>query len=312
MAYKWFWLSEGLSMRTVVTVGMCVRNCESMIGDAIESIIQQDFPHELMQAIFVDDGSQDHTLEIVQSYVSRMDIKSKVFQTKWQGLGAARNLIGNNAEGDYIVWVDADEVLTESYVRDQVAFMEKHPEVGITAGIVATIPGNLVLNLELIPGIINHMNYDKPKTFLWKTEKLPGTGGATFRTEALRHVRGFDERLSGVGEDQDVAQRMRRAGWAISLNNSPFYEKHGGMLTFNDLLKKYLWYGYGSHKIYRKNRDVFSFPRMSPIAAVVTGFLYSLTAYKLLRQKEVFLLPLHYGLKMSAWMVGFIKSQARI
>jgi glycosyltransferase involved in cell wall biosynthesis len=296
-------------MKPLVTVGICSRNCESTVSWAIDSVIRQDFPHEQMEIVFVDDGSEDRTPQIISGYISKMDINAKVFQTKWQGLGPARNLIVNNADGEYIVWVDADEILPASYIRKQVEYMEKNPDVGITAGVVNTVKGNLVLNLELIPSIINHINFGKPKNFLWKTERLPGTGGATFRVKALRQVNGFDEQLTGVGEDQDVAQRVRNAGWLIRLNDAQFYELHGGMATFKDLWKKYRWYGYGGEKIYRQNRELFSFPRMSPVAGLLTGVFYSLIAYKLLHQKEVFLLPLHYGLKMTAWMLGFIQGQ---
>lgn len=296
-------------MKPIVTIGMCLRNCENMLRDAIDSIVKQDFPHEQMQIIFVDDGSEDRTPQIISDYVSRMDIKAKVFQTKWQGLGPARNLIVNNADGDYIIWVDADEILTESYVRKQVEFMEKNPKVAITTGVVKLVPRNLVLNLELIPGIINHANYGNPKGLIWKTERMPGTGGTTFRIKALKQVNGFDGKLTGVGEDQDVAYSIREAGWLIRMNDAPFYEFHGRMSTFQDLWKKYLWYGKGAQKIYRKNRGMFSFPRMSPLAGFITGVFYSLTAYKLLHQKKVFLLPLHYGLKMTAWMLGFIQGQ---
>ena len=61
--------------------------------------------------------------------------------------------------------------------------------------------------------------------------------------------------------------------------------------------------------LYRKNRKLFSLPRMSPPAGFITGFFYSLIAYKLLHLKMVFLLPFHFALKQIAWSLGFIKSQ---
>jgi glycosyltransferase involved in cell wall biosynthesis len=288
---------------------MCVRNCENILGRAIDSIIKQDFPHELMEVIFVDDGSEDGTLQIILNYVSKMDIKAKVFQSKWQGLGAARNLIVDNAQGDYIVWVDSDEILSKEYVRKQVEFMEQNPNVGICGGMVKIVSSNLILNLELIPRIVDNVSFGKPRSFIWKTERLPGTGGSIFRVKAIRQVKGFNEQISGVGEDQDIALRIKKANWLIRFNDAKFYETHGEMATLKDLWKKYLWYGYGSHKLYRKNRQLFIFPRMSPIAGFIAGFFYSLIAYKLLNQKMVFLLPLHFGFKMIAWTLGFIKSQ---
>ena len=48
-------------LKPKVTIGVCARNCETTIGEAVESIIMQDYPHELIEVIFVDDGSTDGT-----------------------------------------------------------------------------------------------------------------------------------------------------------------------------------------------------------------------------------------------------------
>jgi GT2 family glycosyltransferase len=199
--------------------------------------------------------------------------------------------------------------LSPSYIRNQVDFMEKNPDVGITTGLVSLVPGNLILNLELIPGIVSHLDSHKPRNFIWKTESLPGTGASTFRVKALKQVNGFNKRLRVSGEDVEAAYRMRSAGWLVKFNPAKYYELSGDMSNFKDLWTKYKGRGYGSEKIYRENRNLFSFPRMSPIAGLLTGFLCSIKGYKLIRQKRVFLLSLHYGIKMTAWMFGFIRSQ---
>jgi glycosyltransferase involved in cell wall biosynthesis len=297
-------------MKPVVTIGMCVRNSENTVQSVINSIVNQDFPRKSMFLVVVDGGSVDRTLLLIKGELTKSDLPYKILHEN-VGLGYARQMVVDNANGEYIVWVDSDEILTKSYIKKQVEFMEKKPDVGITAGLVSTVQRNLVLNLELIPAIIEHLNFEKPKGFLWKTEKMPGTGGATFRVKALKQVGGFDEKITGVGEDQEIAYRIKNAGWSIRLNDARLYELHGGLSTFRDLWKRYRWYGYGCEKIYRQNRKIFSLPRMSPVAGILTGFFYSLIAYKLIRQKRVFLLPVHYGLKMTAWLIGFISSQKR-
>jgi glycosyltransferase involved in cell wall biosynthesis len=262
-----------------------------------------------MQLIFVDDGSKDRSLKIAETCVSAMDIQSRVFKTEWRGLGVARNLILDNADGEYVTWVDADEILTPNYIRKQVEFMERNPDVGITAGVEGLIQGNLVLNLELIPHIVNHFMFDRPSSLLWKNKKVPGTGGTTFRTKALRQVNGFDKRFKGTGEDLNVAIRIRNSGWRIQLNDAVFYELHNGMSTFTDLWKKYYWYGCGCQMLHIENREAVNLPLMSPPAGFITGFFYSTIAYKLLYTKLAFLLPIHYGFKMMPWMLGFLRAQ---
>jgi len=290
-------------VRGKVTIGVCVRNSAATLHEAIESIIDQDYPHELMEIIFVDDGSEDYTLSIINSYVSTMDMIVKVFHHKWKGLGLSRNMVIENANGDYIVWVDGDMILPRDHVRKQVEFMEQNPKVGIAKAKYGMLPReNIVVALENIPFIL----YDSKDGSL--NSKLPGTGGSIYRVDAVKQVGGFDSRLRGVGEDQDAAFRVKVAGWLIERSLAVFYERR--VQTWKDLWHKYFWYGYGDHDLYRKNRDIFSLYKMVPIAGFVAGALYTLDAYRLTRRKFVFLLPFHFAFKMTAWCFGFAKGKA--
>jgi glycosyltransferase involved in cell wall biosynthesis len=298
-------------MTALVTVGICVRNGENMLPAALDSILAQTFPQSQIQIIIVDDGSTDNTPQIIKRYAQLLGDTLKTYKSAWKGLGSARNLIVNRANGEYLLFVDADEILTPQYIEKQVQAMENNPKLGITAGVFRTLPNNLILNLEVAPNIVNQKSYGKPKNFIWKTEKLIGTGGTTFRTQAIRQVNGFDESIKGAGEDTDLVLRIKKAGWLLQPNSAELYELHGGLSTPHGLWKKYYWYGYGCQKSFVKTRDAFSVPRMSPLAGFVTGLLYSFPAYRFLRQKQMFLLPIHYGLKLTAWTCGFMKGQLK-
>ena len=275
-------------MEPLVTIGICVRDGESLLHGAVDSIINQDFPHDKLQVIFVDDGSKDKTPEIIKGYLPTFGGRAKFFKTSWKGLGHARNLITNEAEGEFLLFVDADEVLTSGYVKAQVAVMEKNPQVGITSGIFKTVPGNVMLNLEVAPYIVNQRKYGEAKNLIWATDKLIGTGGTTFRIKALKQANGFNENIRGAGEDTDLVLRIKKAGWLIQPNMAELYELHGGLSKPKDLWKKYFWYGYGCQKIFQRTREAFFCPRMSPLAGFVTGVFYSFPAYRILRSKTGF------------------------
>ena len=87
------------------------------------------------------------------------------------------------------------------------------------------------------------------------------------------------------------------------------YELHGGLSRPKDLWRKYFWYGYGCQRTAAQTRDAFSIPRMTPLVGLVAGAFYSFQAYRFLNKKVVFLLPLHFGLKLTAWTLGFMKGQ---
>ena len=88
-------------MSAKVSIGLCIKNCEDYIKEAIDSILRQDYSHDLMELIFVDE-SDDDTLSIVKESVSGIDIQTKILHVTRKGLGYSRNLVIKNATGDYI------------------------------------------------------------------------------------------------------------------------------------------------------------------------------------------------------------------
>ena len=293
--------------KPLVTIGICVKNCEATVKETIDSILDQDFPHELIEIIFVDDGSEDNTLSIIREYASRLDIPAMIFHTSWQGLGPARNIVVNNAKGKYIVWVDGDMVLSRDYVREQVEFMERKSSVGIAKGKYGLNPGaNLIATLEIYSraaGKLVDFNYDRKAR-----SKALGTGGSIYRVKAIRQAGGFDENIKGYGEDWDAEYRIRAAGWLLYTTEVLFrdYERYG--LTWKDLWRNYFRRGYDLHYFSHKNKGIINVCKMSPPAAFLSGLFHSIIIYKLVHQKVVFLLPLQYTLKMTAWCLGFIRA----
>ncbi|MGB9914289.1 MAG: glycosyltransferase [Candidatus Bathyarchaeales archaeon] len=285
----------------MVTIGVCVRNCTSTIRRAVESIMAQDYPHKLMEVIFVDDGSKDNTLSIINEYVSQMDMKVKVFHHEWKGLGYSRNVVVQNACGKYIIWVDGDMILPKDHVRLQVTFMEKNPEVGIGKakyGVYST--KNLFAFLENLAAVVEFSSDD------WKISdyKPLGTGGSIYRVDAVREVNGFNVKIKGVGEDMDLEFRVKNAGWLLAVTPALFYEIRRE--SWKDLWNEYFWHGAGGKYILKcmtHSQSVLS--KMFPPFAILILFKHSILAYKLTNRKRVFLLPLHWIFKRAAWLAGF-------
>ncbi len=284
-------------VRPVVTVGLCVRNSEATIREAVNSVVVQDFSHELMEIIFVDDGSEDATLKIIEDCVSKIDIKTRIFHTNWRGLGSARNLVVNNANGDYIIWVDGDMFLSKDYVEQQVKFMEQNSSAGIVGGCFGICPEeNWVAALENISYVVSRLRQSGKST-----SSMLGAGGSIFRVKAIREVGGFNCNIKGAYEDIDIAHRIRSAGYSFHVTNALFYHKQ--KRTWKNLWKSNFWYGYGLHFFLHEKQGLSVFRDRSE-----EGLPLFFLAYKLTRRKVVFLLPLNFVFKKIAVIFGFLEA----
>ena len=291
-----------MKQKTIVTIGMCVKNCEAYIKEAIESVINQDFPHELMEIILVDDGSEDRTLSVILDSISGIDIKAQVFHHEWKGLGPSRNVVVNNANGKYIVWVDCDNLLPRDHVRKQVKFMEQNPTVGIAAGKFRSRPeNNIISTLESIEWAVNYYQSGNKAILNPLGHFCGGGGGSIYRVEAIRQAGDFDDHIRGAGEDFDAEFRVTKAGWSLYfVTEAEFY--HRCKKTWKALWRENYWYGYGGHYLSHKKIKTFA-----PTAALIR-LRYLFDSYKLTHRRVAFLFPLQQAFKKIAWLFGFIKA----
>lgn len=288
-----------------VTLGMCIKNSEATIRDAADSVLRQDYPHENMELIVVDGYSKDNTLNTLKATLRNSDVKTKIYKEK-EGLGRARQIVVDNALGEYIIWVDADMILSNHFVTSQVEFMSRNPNVGIAKGKYGAYRTgshkNLVETLENTWFLLSTMSIGET------TSTGLGTSGCIYRVKAIKQVDGFDQNFKGAGEDQDAEYRVKAAGWSIHITQAVFYEKRRE--TWRALWNEYFWLGCGDSYLFKKNRDTINIYKFLPPVAIVSELLRVPTAYKLTKRKATLLLPFHYVFKRIAWYLGFMKSRA--
>lgn len=112
----------------LVSVIVPAFNAERYLGEALQSVLGQTYPH--LEVLVVDDGSADRSVEIARGFGDRV----RVFTQANGGPAAARNRGLENAKGAYVSFLDADDTWLPDKTERQVAFMEAHPEVGVSYG----------------------------------------------------------------------------------------------------------------------------------------------------------------------------------
>jgi glycosyltransferase involved in cell wall biosynthesis len=101
-------------MGPLVSILIPAYNAERWLADTIQSALAQTWPHK--EIIVVDDGSRDNTLSVARRFTSS-DV-SVVTQSNL-GASAARNHALSLSQGDYIQWLDADDLLSPSKIAKQ-------------------------------------------------------------------------------------------------------------------------------------------------------------------------------------------------
>lgn len=106
-----------------VSIIIPVYNVAAYLDRCFKSILSQDFKD--YEVIFIDDGSNDASTALLKSYEQDFPNLVKVFRTKNQGPGPSRNLGLEQAKGEWISFVDADDYLEKDYLSTLVSISEE-------------------------------------------------------------------------------------------------------------------------------------------------------------------------------------------
>jgi len=115
---------------------MAAYNHAGYISQAISSVLAQSWPH--FELIVVDDGSTDRTHEVVEGF---NDPRVRYIYQENQGQGSARNTGIAHARGEYVCFLDDDDLWLPNYLETVLAVLQPRPEVGALYAACQVIDG---------------------------------------------------------------------------------------------------------------------------------------------------------------------------
>ncbi len=110
---------------STVSVIIPAHNLASSLGEAIESALAQ--THKDLEIVVVDDGSTDDTEKVVSQYRTRIIY----MQQERKGVAAARNRGIKISGGEYVAFLDADDLWLPEKLEEQVPYLHQSPETGL-------------------------------------------------------------------------------------------------------------------------------------------------------------------------------------
>ncbi len=115
-------------MKPKVSVVIPAYNAEKYIAETLRSVFAQTY--KSYEVIVVDDGSRDETLQVARSFGPRI----KALTKRNGGPASARNLAINHSQGDYIAFLDADDLWMDDKLEQQVALLDENRGAGLVYG----------------------------------------------------------------------------------------------------------------------------------------------------------------------------------
>ena len=203
-----------LFFRPTVSVVMPVYNREDVVGESIESILNQTFTD--FEFIIVDDGSTDKTLDIINKYASQDSRIKIIVHEKNCGVGCARNTAQRAAKGKYLSIMDSDDVAVSTKLETQVQVMKEHPDIIALNGLQAYYDANLPIKKN--PKIYSLLNDDRFPAQLLFSKCFGNSGAMVRRSFVIQNDIWYDTTLH-VGEDYDYWFQIAFAGGRLEKVN---------------------------------------------------------------------------------------------
>ncbi|MEA3446547.1 MAG: glycosyltransferase family A protein [Bacteroidota bacterium] len=230
--------------KAVISVIIPVFNGGRFLSEAIDSVLAQNY--DALEIIIIDDGSTDNSKEVALGYGNKI----KYLYQENGGPAKARNFGLSIATGDFITFIDADDVWAKDKISRQLALFGKNEELGI------------VIGLAWKTGFSVKEELDKPGLTPKGTFHLL-LGSSLIKKSVFDRIGLLDEDLF-LGDDTDWFNRAKENRIAIAIHRDvvQYYRIHENNIT-NDKRRS----NHYVFKVIKKAKDRKMSPDFKPLPA---------------------------------------------
>jgi len=215
----------------LVSIIVCCYNRADMLPKTLESALAQNYPNT--EIILYDDGSTDHTPELAAAYADRI---TYIRDTN-RGIAVARTRACEAASGEFIAFLDDDDLMPPARISSLYAALAKHPDAKFAVGEIALIDQNdEIVSSPALESRTETVFADGHEAVLWP--HVPATVHTTlFRRRDGEAIGWFDPDYDGAGEDKDFFARLGRGGSIVYIAEVVSLYRRGHSSLTGDGLK---------------------------------------------------------------------------
>ncbi len=182
-------------MKPVVSIIIPAYNAAKYIRETIDSICKQSLSE--WELWIIDDGSSDQTAEIVDTYTN--DSRIHLISKKNEGVSIARNVGFQQATGEYVAFLDADDVWLEPRLEKMVALFRTRPSLGLVHSHMQVIDEHSQLQETIYKG---KEGFILDSLLLWEECNIPAPSSILVKREVVDQVGGFSDKLSTAADQE--------------------------------------------------------------------------------------------------------------
>lgn len=249
-------------MEKLISVIIPVYNRERYIGECLRSVLGQ--THRNLQVIVIDDGSTDRTVEICREFANA-DSRVWLLQPGHQGVSGARNAGLDAAKGDYVFFVDSDDVIHPRLLSALYQGMERSAAALGGTGIRNVPDSNWEqvyphMESQTGKGETNFVPHGNTVQAIFRSiTPLNLIGGVMMRRDLIGDTRFATDLF--IGEDfWFIYQNLIKGAWAIFLKERWYYCRNHETNISNNFTFEGFWTRFRRRELVWKSEEALGRP----------------------------------------------------